>query len=423
MLKFRSKILLVFTTCLWMLPNPSQATIGEMLYNEIVFLRGIELGAGGRGMALGGAYRGISDDLSALYWNPAGLASIRRIEVGLGISQALTQDEAQISTETVSNELSRTRLNEVGLAFPFPTYRGSLVFALGYHQVSNFDAFGTFTEETEGYSFTGDELESGRLGLWSLGMAIDVSPMISTGISLRYWTGYDDYSWNSYSQEDSQTWSSFDQSLDLDLSGFNAMIGVLARVSPWLRIGATLESPLKLSIDEDYAEIEEVSEGGVYEPNSFSASYEYKVSRSWRGGLGAAGMIGPIGLSADAVLNDWSQINFSGEPPYEELDRDQANREITRYLQPTIDLHFGVEFWVPSSPVRLQAGYAWLPSPFEGDEVISDKNVITGGISTILDESLLVQASLSWADWERSIGGWGEDLQLTHLLLSLSYRF
>ena len=134
-------------------------------------------------------------------------------------------------------------------------------------------------------------------------------------------------------------------------------------------------------------------------------------------------MIGPIGLSADAVLNDWSQINFSGEPPYEELDRDQANREITRYLQPTIDLHFGVEFWVPASPMRLQAGYAWLPSPFEGDEVISDKNVITGGISTILDESLLVQASLSWADWERSIGGWGEDLQLTHLLLSLSYRF
>lgn len=403
------------------LTAPSQATIHEDLYNETVFLRGLELGTGGRALALGGAYRALSDDLSALYWNPAGLAHVRRIEIALGISQVMTTDEAQIGTNKVSDQLSRTRLNEVGLVFPVPTYRGSLVFALGYHKLHAYDSFGTFHTVSADSSFHGDELETGRLGIWSVGMAIDISPQVSAGIALHLWTGYDNYSWNAHTVWDSQTWSSFDQSIDSDLSGFSVVTGVLLCPTPWLRVGATLESPLKLTIDEHYSHLAE-SSLGEEQDDSFSARYEYSVTRPFRGGVGTAAMIGPVGLSADAVLNDWSQISFSDEPPFLGLDRDQANREIARNLKPTADIHFGVELWVPHTPARLQAGYAWLPSPFDDGEVLSDKHIFSGGISTILDPSLLVQASISWAGWERSLGGWGEDLQLTHLLLTLSYR-
>ena len=38
-------------------------------------------GVGGRAMAMGGAYYGISDDASAAYWNPAGLAQLQRKEL------------------------------------------------------------------------------------------------------------------------------------------------------------------------------------------------------------------------------------------------------------------------------------------------------------------------------------------------------
>lgn len=41
----------------------------------------LSFGVGGRAMAMGGAYYGISDDASAAYWNPAGLAQLQRKEL------------------------------------------------------------------------------------------------------------------------------------------------------------------------------------------------------------------------------------------------------------------------------------------------------------------------------------------------------
>lgn len=41
----------------------------------------LNFGVGGRAMAMGGAYYGISDDASAAYWNPAGLAQVQRKEL------------------------------------------------------------------------------------------------------------------------------------------------------------------------------------------------------------------------------------------------------------------------------------------------------------------------------------------------------
>ncbi|TKJ36846.1 hypothetical protein CEE37_14780 [candidate division LCP-89 bacterium B3_LCP] len=403
--------------------NCALATTSEDLYGEVVFLRGLELGAGGRALALGGAYRAISEDLSALYWNPAGLATIRRLEVGIGISQSMTQDDASISTTVVSNQLSKTRLNELGMVLPFPTYRGSLVFALGYHQVRQYDSFGTFQEITSSYNFQGDELEAGRLGKWALGGAIDVSPVVSVGLALNFWTGYDDYSYNGYQFEDSQNWQEFDQAINWELSGFNLITGVLLRPAHWLRIGASLESPLKLKVGESYSELGKQLISGVYTESPFAENYDYKVSYPFRAGLGTAVTLGPLGLSSDVVFNDWSQIMFSGEPPFTGLDREEANREIARLLRPTVDLHFGAELWVPASPVRIQAGYAWLPSPFKDDNLLTDKHIFSGGINTLLDQALLAQATLAWTGWDRTLGGWGENLQFTHLLLTLSYRF
>lgn len=49
-----------------------------------VFAAGVSLtGVGARATALGGSYRGISDDWSAMFWNPAGMTQISSLHVGL----------------------------------------------------------------------------------------------------------------------------------------------------------------------------------------------------------------------------------------------------------------------------------------------------------------------------------------------------
>jgi len=392
-----------------------------LLYNEVVFLRGMESGSGARALALGGAYRALSDDLSGLYWNPAGLASVRRIEIALGISQAWTTDETRLGGFEVSNRLGRTRLNELGLVFPVPAYRGSLVFALGYQQVHGFDAFGTFQIQSADSTYQADELESGRLGLWSLGGAVDLSEMVSVGLAIRWWTGLDDYSWDETTEFDASTWNRFQQTIDEDYSGFNLLTGILLKPLGNVRLGATLETPLKLSVDQSYSDQIETLDGGVYGSDSFSENYGYHVSRPFRFGLGGAWLIHRVGISADVALNDWSQIYFSDNPPY--LEQDEANQEIVRRLASKADYHLGLEYWLPFLEARLQAGYAYLSTPFDDNNTLGNKQVFSGGFGILLDPSLHLQTSASLSQWDRSIGGWDEDLKLTHLLVTLSYRF
>jgi hypothetical protein len=57
------------------------ASLPAMAQNGGTPGRFLNFGVGGRAMAMGGAYYGISDDATAAYWNPAGLAQVQRKEL------------------------------------------------------------------------------------------------------------------------------------------------------------------------------------------------------------------------------------------------------------------------------------------------------------------------------------------------------
>ena len=78
----------------------------------------LSYGVGGRALAMGGAYYGISDDASAAYWNPAGLAQVQRKE--------LTTMQATLFQQTKLTYLS----------YAHPTKGGS-TFALSMTQLAN----------------------------------------------------------------------------------------------------------------------------------------------------------------------------------------------------------------------------------------------------------------------------------------------
>jgi tetratricopeptide (TPR) repeat protein len=78
----------------------------------------LNYGVGGRALAMGGAYYGISDDASAAYWNPAGLAQLQRKEV----------------TTMQATLFQSTKLTYMGYAHPT---KGGGTFALAITQLAN----------------------------------------------------------------------------------------------------------------------------------------------------------------------------------------------------------------------------------------------------------------------------------------------
>ena len=104
--------------------------IGVAQVEEIAI--GNAFGLGARTMGMGGAFLAVADDFTTLYWNPAGLAQIRKFE----LYSSLSHSEQRVDTKftrgrTAEVGSSKTRPNSIGLVYPLYANRGGFAFALG----------------------------------------------------------------------------------------------------------------------------------------------------------------------------------------------------------------------------------------------------------------------------------------------------
>ena len=266
---------------------------------EEVFQRGVEFGVGARALGMGGAYIGVSDDYTATYWNPAALTQIRRIE-GFGtMSYTQFNDEVTASTGALTDKDTYTRFNSIGLAYPIPTYRGSLVFSLGYNRVRPYDSnFGySFFNASPGDSVgqRWSEVEEGGLNNWALAIATEVAPSFSVGAAFNIWSGKNEYQY-SFIEKDAfniYTFDAFrsDESIQSDFSGYNFKLAAMYHPSSLLRLGVTLGTPTTLTVKEQWRVYEETNaDDGGQSTYDDGGRYEYKISS-------------PIALGAGASIN------------------------------------------------------------------------------------------------------------------------
>jgi long-subunit fatty acid transport protein len=134
------------------------------------------LGTGSRAIGMGGAFLGIANDYSALYWNPAGLAQAEYGEFSFGLSYLSLKDHSLYTGLQTSESDNSTTLNTLGLVFPVPVSRGSFVLAFGFNRESNFttamatelpDGFSTIQLRKNfgiGYAVNGDTVYADELG-------------------------------------------------------------------------------------------------------------------------------------------------------------------------------------------------------------------------------------------------------------------
>ncbi len=368
--------------------------------NEAFFL-GTSSGVGGRALSMGGAYSAIADDYSATMWNPAGLTQLRRMELFTSLTHLQYNNEASADNISKLDKTTKTKLNSIGFAFPIPTYRGSLVFAVGYNKVRDFDGGFTFMgfnpiDTIRAYqSF--NEIEEGSLNNWVFAGAIQVTPNLSLGASFNLWRGEDNYNW-SLNEEDVLNIYTYDtfgyiQHIQTKFSAANFKIGAFYQLGFLGRIAATISTPVSIDAKESWNEsvtqIEDADSPYQDYEDYQSGKWDYSFKTSYVFTAGAALTLLPnIVISGDVEYNDWSQMRYTSEPPVGNQYR--KNLDFKNNFRPTTTLRVGGELTVPFINTQLRAGITHQPSPLKYAPSEADRNYITLGCGVLLDKQVKI---------------------------------
>lgn len=395
----------------------------EVLWSDFFGVDARAIGMGNTGLALG-------HDGSALIYNPANLASIKRIEMRAGLSHLRLKSDTRVDYSSGpdfndESDISKTRINALSLAVPVPTYRGSLVFAFGLHRINSYDrAFGVTFDDLGGddAAFRGRETETGGMWKWSAGGAVDISPRLSVGAALHLLTGKDEYRWESRDATIDNVISE-DQLIEIDYVGVSAMGGISFNVSPTLSAGLTIETPTLLDAEENalYA-IDSLFSDYIFEYPSYSA---YNVTRPFVFGFGMAGSFGQANLAADFRYTDWTQMDFDYDNPDLDAEENDALRFIQDELSEVVSIQLGGEYLLPEQGLTLRAGYFRDPLPVDDRFIEKQRQYITAGVGFLIDRVMTLDLAYVHGGYELrddDPGTYNAEYKTRRLFATFGYR-
>ncbi len=408
---------------------------------EVYFL-GHQFGVGAKALGMGGAFTAVADDYTASYWNPAGLAQIHRMELLGAMSHFKLENKAGYQNTSLTDNISATKLNAIGFVIPYPTYRGSLVFSVGYNRIRGFDKgfrveqffdAGTDTAYMQKYS----ELESGSLSNWVFSGAIDVTYNLSLGASINIWRGNDDYEWlDEFDSERNIYEYDYDSELNINTSysAVNLKLGALYRLGILGRIGATISTPVKLKATEDWRENTHYYDN--YDPayadsnfyDSASGQWDYTYTSPYIFGVGGAFTLLPnLVIAGDVEYSDWTQLKYNTEPA--EGSKSEVNRNIRRNYRATTQYHVGAEFTIPFINIQLRGGFFNRPLPYKEATKSMDRKYLTAGVGFLLDKQVKLDVAWlrGWWKDESSLSDripqLRENFEIDKFLATLAFRF
>ncbi len=412
-------------------------------------------GVGARSLGMGNAYTGVASDYSAIYWNPAGLAQAQHAEFSVGLSYNNLTDKSTFFGSQFSSSNSATNLNALGIVYPVPVRRGSLVLAMGYQRQSLFSAGLQFSGFNPNSSYIqnsapdgqlypsdlsnslayqlflanidtltgrfispiknrvtqiGDVLEGGGLNNWSVAGALDIGRDLSAGVTLTYVSGSYRYD-RSYTESDpNRNYDTFPfdlkkfdmkEFIESDISGVNATFGLMYRVPERFRVGFNVKSPTAYTIHETFGTSANAyfDNGDVKpadSPYRTDGATDYDVRTPWVFSGGASVILSDLVLSGDLEFTDWTSLEFAN-PNSDLLDQ---NRIIKSTFRETWNYRAGAEYDILGSGFRIRGGYGVNASPYKNDPKEFDRKFVTGGIGVPLGTNAMLDVGYMHGWWK-----------------------
>jgi len=381
-------------------------------------------GYGARQMSMGGA--GIMTiDGTALFYNPANLARIPRIEFIFGMSNQKFKDKSAVRpvrkeidystpipiadtysprfegylpvSNSVEESKINSRINSAIVSVPYPTYRGSMVIGVGMTRSASFDRIFALnhidTSAAGDIIAAGKEFQSGGLNQWAAGIGLDLSPRVAFGGAIYVYTGKHDYSWNyaldsldvlSYEKEDLIT---------DDYFGFNAKLALSMRLNQTVSLGMAVESPLTFKVEEEYNGYESLNGDGTYYYDYIK--YDIKKPFVFSGGISA--QINNAALMADLDYTDWSQLEYGNNK-----DMEIYNSDIRLYYTDVVRMRLGGEYVFPNLGLSLRAGYFNDPLPIKSEFINNNRDGFSLGAGILIDQVMTIDLAFVHGSYGRN---------------------
>jgi len=293
-----------------------------------LFANGLNLnGFGARATAMGGAFVGLADDFTAVFWNPAGLALSNKATFGL--AGDILMPSAKYTLGAYSME-TKSKMYPAGLLGYFQPIGENIVVGVGAYTLSGLGAAwdntgleaalisplppAAFTPPVEAYKW---ESFIGSVTI-APSIAVKVSDMFYLGASFNINYGFFKLDqWGEYMMvappappagnlAAPPALINFGQrTLDVKGWGFGATFGVLVKPAEWISLGATFRTQSKINLSGT-TELQNINLLGLPVVSDTEMSV---VSPMWIAGGIALKPIEGLTLTLDGHYTNWSKLD------------------------------------------------------------------------------------------------------------------
>jgi long-chain fatty acid transport protein len=372
---------------------------------------------GSKAAALGNAFTAYADDLSAIYFNPAGIADCRHPRIYINfysdkITQGTSPEDPTIIDFSSNFTCSTGNLNFAAISFPFAVWQAHANIAIGYYRLLPYHLTGKVEHFQDNDQSPVQILNfSGNKGIDALAVsyALDFNSNFALGFTIQQFINSGTITYWPNLQELSES-----ESYTESIKGRNIIVGLLFRPYHFLNLGFSYQSRLKNIFSQKY------QLGVILDPAEETKAREYEVLIPPRLALGVS--IKPFPFLR--MCYEYSRMYWSNAwiYNYQETAADYpfpTKNDFTFSNHDTINYRWGLEAGFPHEDpvVFTRCGYFRETQLFLDslDQPI-DIQGISGGIGLKIKSNFMLEIAFSKQSAE-----WPEYSHLSPALLQLSH--
>jgi long-chain fatty acid transport protein len=307
---------------------------------------------GSKALAMGGAFVGLADDFSAIFWNPAGMTQMKKPLLGLFLTDVIPSGTYQFDMAYVDAETETSHYISGALGFYKPISEKVTIGILAHvpsASGSHWDG-ADLRYLTSGIAFNWKSLVA--LATVSPAIAVKVSEKLSLGASLNIYYGF------LRMERPLPGLGQFEE--DVDGLAVGGTLGIMYQPSEKVSFGLTFKTPVSAKFSGDST----IPALGLY---GLPTTVEGEREATWPLWIGFGIAVKPsdkLTITADVQYTNWKEmtsipVTFDNAQ-WSAVVGENADYELK--WKDTLQLRLGIEYKI-SSPFALRFGYYYDPDP------------------------------------------------------------